>query len=210
MNNLLIFLAIPFLVIVVAIALQKLLKNPLLISLIVFAVFLVVAFAIGNLNYIVAGIIYAIIAYLAAVISCIICKICRKFNCSCFYGGRNNTETEVLSATSPIAISNCNCGNNSASASANANNGLITLNGNQAVVSSCNCQTNNPSANALAGNSFVNSSCNCGCNNNRPATQSDINNVLDAISDLSDSISNNCNCNNNSNCGCNFRNRCYR
>ena len=60
MNNLLIFLAIPFLVIVVAIALQKLLKNPLLISLIVFAVFLVVAFAIGNLNYIVAGIIYAI------------------------------------------------------------------------------------------------------------------------------------------------------
>ena len=86
MNNLLIFLAIPFLVIVVAIALQKLLKNPLLISLIVFAVFLVVAFAIGNLNYIVAGIIYAIIAYLAAVISCIICNICRKFNCSCFYG----------------------------------------------------------------------------------------------------------------------------
>ena len=74
-------------------------------------------------------------------------------------------------------------------------------------LSSCNCQANNSSANALAGNTFVNSSCNCGCNNNRLATQNDINNVLDAISDLSDSISNNCNCNNN---GCNFRNRCYR
>ena len=61
MNTLLIFFALPIAVIIISIALQKILKCPLLVSAIIFSIFLIVTFVVNNLNFLVAAIIYAII-----------------------------------------------------------------------------------------------------------------------------------------------------
>ena len=59
MNLLLYLVVIPIAVIIFSIPLQKILKCPWLVALVFFAVFLLVAFLISNLNLIVYGIIYA-------------------------------------------------------------------------------------------------------------------------------------------------------
>ena len=51
MNILLIFFALPIAVIIISIALQKILKNPILVAAIIFAVFLIVTFIVNNLNF---------------------------------------------------------------------------------------------------------------------------------------------------------------
>ena len=48
--NLLIFFALPLATIIISIALQKMLKCPFLVAGIIFAIFLVVTFVIGNLT----------------------------------------------------------------------------------------------------------------------------------------------------------------
>ena len=67
-NILLVFFALPIATIIISIALQKLLDNPALVASIIFSVFLVVTFIIGDLNFLIATIIYTIISFLTAVI----------------------------------------------------------------------------------------------------------------------------------------------
>ena len=74
MNTLLIFFALPIAVIIISIALQKILKCPLLVSAIIFSIFLIVTFVVNNLNFLVAAIIYAIISFITAFLTCIICR----------------------------------------------------------------------------------------------------------------------------------------
>lgn len=66
MNILLIFFALPIAVIIFSIALQRIFNSPILVGAIVFAVFLIVTFAINDLMYLVYTIIYTIIAILTA------------------------------------------------------------------------------------------------------------------------------------------------
>ena len=80
MNFLLILFAIPFAVIVVSIALQKLLKCPYLVAAIIFSIFLVIGFAISDTNYILAGVVYAIISFITAYITMLIHKYRRNNN----------------------------------------------------------------------------------------------------------------------------------
>ena len=111
MNTLLIFFALPIAVIIISIALQKIFKCPFLVAAIIFAIFLIVTFAIGNLNYLVATIAYTILAFITAVLTNIICRILRELyrregeresNC-CNRRNRNsnnnNNETQLLSIT---------------------------------------------------------------------------------------------------------------
>lgn len=111
MNTLLIFFALPIAIIIISIALQKIFKCPFLVAGIIFAIFLIVTFAIGNLNYLVATIAYTILAFITAVLTNIICRILRELNrreeeqegragC-CNRRGRNssNNETQLLSIT---------------------------------------------------------------------------------------------------------------
>ena len=58
MTNLLIFFALPIATIIISIALQKIFKCPFLVAAIIFAIFLVVTFILGNLIYLVATIAY--------------------------------------------------------------------------------------------------------------------------------------------------------
>lgn len=111
MNTLLIFFALPIAIIIISIALQKIFKCPFLVAGIIFAIFLIVTFAIGNLNYLVATIAYTILAFITAILTNIICRILRELNrreeeqegrvgC-CNRRGRNssNNETQLLSIT---------------------------------------------------------------------------------------------------------------
>ena len=68
MNNLLLFFALPIAVIIISIALQKILKSPLLVAGIIFSVFLVTTIAIGDLIYLIATIVYTILAFIVAII----------------------------------------------------------------------------------------------------------------------------------------------
>ena len=80
MNTLLIFFALPIAIIIISIALQKIFKCPFLVAGIIFAIFLIVTFAIGNLNYLVATIAYTILAFITAILTNIICRILRELN----------------------------------------------------------------------------------------------------------------------------------
>ena len=51
MNTLLIFFALPTSVIIISIALQKIFKCPFLVAAIIFAIFLIVTFVVGNLTF---------------------------------------------------------------------------------------------------------------------------------------------------------------
>jgi len=103
MNTLLLFFALPIAVIIISIALQKIFHSPLLVSAIIFAIFLVVTFVIGNTAYLIATIAYTIIAYLTAVLTKIICKIIKRLNnnsgCSGGLGLLNTDETTISTNT---------------------------------------------------------------------------------------------------------------
>lgn len=111
MNILLIFFALPIAVIIISIALQKILKNPLLVGAIIFAIFLIVTFIVNNLDFLVATIVFAIISFITALITCIVCRIlnrletensccCRRENNCCLRNEDDNNTNNVLTIRS--------------------------------------------------------------------------------------------------------------
>ena len=78
MNTLLLFFALPIAVIIISIALQKILRNPLLVAGIIFAIFLIVTFVIGDLNILIATIVYTIISYVTALVTSLICRFLKN------------------------------------------------------------------------------------------------------------------------------------
>lgn len=80
MTVLLIFFALPIATIIISIALQKIFKCPFLVAAIIFAIFLVVTFILGNLLFLVAAIAYAIIAFITAFLTKWFCRFIDEFN----------------------------------------------------------------------------------------------------------------------------------
>lgn len=131
MNTLLIFFALPIAIIIISIALQKIFKCPFLVAGIIFAIFLIVTFAIGNLNYLVATIAYTILAFITAVLTNIICRILRELD-----------RREEANNGNLLTISSNGCNR--------VENDLLTINtswpnNNNNNTSSCNCNTSNDS-----------------------------------------------------------------
>ena len=197
MNILLIFFALPIATIIISIALQKILKCPILVAAIIFAIFLVVTFIVGNLNFLVAAIIYAIISFITAVLTHIICRIlntyrenscCRdRDNCNC---NRNNACNDLLTISS-------SCQNN-------RNGDLLTISSN-----GCNGNTNdlltissNNNGNNGRNNNCNNNSCCCNC------CSDDSNNTVNFANGVSARINVIPNGNNNGETGC--ISGCYR
>ena len=185
MNNLLlIFFAIPIAVIIISIALQKIFRCPFLVASIIFAIFLVVTFVIGNLVFLVATIAYTILSFVTAVVTHIICKIIRELNerdenNGCRRKERcrdsiNTNSTELLSITGDCSNNNSN--GNLLTISSNGCNGteneLLTINtscgNNNNNSCSCRCSTQNNGI-AVRANVFPNNNTNgqsgsfCGC-----------------------------------------------
>lgn len=146
MNVLLLFFALPLATIIISIALQKILKSPALVAGIIFSIFLIVTFAIGNLNFLIATIIYTLISYITAVLVNLICRLlqrierCKKennYNCC-----ENNNGLLTISST---------CQNGT-------NNDLLTINTNQQNSNNC-----------------CNDSCDNNCNNSNTGVSARIN-----------------------------------
>lgn len=188
MNLLLLFFALPIAVIIVSIALQKILKCPFLVASIIFAIFLVVTFVIGNLIYLVATIAYTILSFITAVLTKIICRILRELdrregnNDNCC--GRFNNTMNTNNGTQLLSITG-NCSNNdegngnlltiSSNGYGGTENELLTINSSCGTNNnsdsgrcSCNCNTSNDSI-AVRANVFPNNNTNgrtgnfCGC-----------------------------------------------
>lgn len=190
MNTLLlIFFAIPIAVIIISIALQKIFKCPFLVSAIIFAIFLVVTFIVGNLIFLVATIAYAILAFVTAIITQIICRILRELECrdnECEICGRdrrdsrntrnrrcrcecsnNNNETQLLSINGVCSNSNSNDDGNLLTISSNGCNGVE----NELLTINSNCSRNRNDNNNSCNNSC---SCNCTTSNDSIAVRANV------------------------------------
>ena len=129
MNILLIFFALPIATIIISIALQKIFKCPPLVAAIIFAIFLIVTFIIGSLEFLIATIIYTIISYITAVVLTIsadnmantantlntasqvnsMCSTCSRRNtCSCCDCNNENNNNGVTARINVIPNSNTN------------------------------------------------------------------------------------------------------
>ena len=72
------FIVLPLATILIAIVLQRLLKSPILVAILVFAIFLILAFTVFTVEFLINAIIYTIIAFITAVIVKVICCILRR------------------------------------------------------------------------------------------------------------------------------------
>ena len=120
---LLIFFALPIAVIIISIALQKIFRNPILVAAIIFAIFLIVTFVIDNIQFLVAAIAYAIISYITAFLTYIICRFLKeqRNNSNCCTNDSNNGINTISNNNSQ----NCNCGCNNN----DDNNEVLGVNG---------------------------------------------------------------------------------
>lgn len=125
--NLLFYVVLPIATIIFSIALQKLLKCPILVSGIIFAIFFILTFTAfeGTTIFLLNTILYTIIAYITAYLTCLNCKIrsmeipnlnvrnISSQNLSTNNCTSNNIETNNLSATSIINdnFNGCSCNN---------------------------------------------------------------------------------------------------
>lgn len=127
MNTLLIFFAFPVATVILAIVLQKVLKNPLLVAATFFAIYLVITFAFFDASFLVYAILYAILAYVTAVLSAWICRLLRILENNQNTGNCRIIERPItinntspcnsvnlaneanLVPTVPIRRTNCNC-----------------------------------------------------------------------------------------------------
>ena len=125
--NLLFYVVLPIATIIFSIALQKLLKCPILVSGIIFAIFFILTFTAfeDTTTFLLNTILYTIIAYITAYLTCLTCKIksmeisnlnvknISSQNLSANNCASNNIETNTLSATSIIndSSSGCDCNN---------------------------------------------------------------------------------------------------
>lgn len=140
MNTLLLFFALPVATIILAIAVEKILRCPILTAAVFFAIFLIVAFAAFDTSFLVFVIAYTIIAFIVAVIEELFFRRCREegksccnFNlCGCRDRQENNTVTlsnqDIRRIAEQLArLQNNNCSNNSNNC-CNCLNDIATVN----------------------------------------------------------------------------------
>ena len=122
--NLLIFFALPVATILLAIVLERILHSPFLVAITFFSIYLIILFilfatgVVTDLStYLIAIIVYTVLAFITAVIVRFIRCICRRFlgDC-CSICPRNNSDVEG------IADTNCLCGGNNENVEENNNN----------------------------------------------------------------------------------------
>ena len=101
MNVLLLFFALPIATIILAIAVNKLLRSPILTALVFFAIYLIVAFAFLDESFLIFAIVYTLIAFATAYISEFFFR-----NKRCRFLNENNSAT--LSAND-ANNNTCNC-----------------------------------------------------------------------------------------------------
>ena len=126
MNTLLIFFAFPIAVIIFSVVLEKLLKNPIIVASLIFAVFLILTFAVFGVNFLIATLAYTILSFLTAFIVHLLCRneenehnICDLLEDLLSNNSNNDNDNESVCDTVENLLgnstnnnSNCGCGCN--------------------------------------------------------------------------------------------------
>ncbi len=140
MNTLFVFFALPIATIILAIVLEKILRNPFLTAITFFAIYLIVAFAAFDAEFLVFVILYTILAFLAAVLAEIFFCRCRQEEnqqrCRwCWNNRQNNNSNRITLSEQDVA----RIANQLASIQNNTNN-------------TCNTNTNNANRDVVTAN----------------------------------------------------------
>lgn len=117
MNTLLIFFALPIAVIIISAILEKILDNPIAVASLIFAIFLIVTFTAFDETFLIATLVYTILAFITALVVCLIkdrggnCNICNILSNTTQNNSDNSTENivdedEILNNNS---TNNCCC-----------------------------------------------------------------------------------------------------
>ena len=124
MNNLLIFFAFPIAVIIISAILQKLLKCPIAVAALIFAIFLIVTFAAFDETFLIATLAYTILAFITAFLVKLICESNNNNNlCDCLRNILNSNITNNANSNNIINdLLNANQINNNVNNSGNNNN----------------------------------------------------------------------------------------
>ena len=145
MNTLLLFFAFPVATIILAIVLEKIIRNPILTAATFFAIFLVIAFAFFDATFLVYVIAYTILAYIAAVIAEFFFRRCRNWN--------NRIGNLGISDEDDDNGRRCNRNNNSNNNTNNSDNNCNCNNSNNSDNNcNCNCQNESVTANITNNN----------------------------------------------------------
>ena len=118
MNALLLFFALPVSIILLSIVLQKILKNPILVAITFFAIFLIVAYAAFDSSFLIYVILYTILAYVTATLVRLICnikekiKICNQNSCERQSLFNNCCSNNCIESSSFNNRPNCNTDEN--------------------------------------------------------------------------------------------------
>ena len=142
--NILFLVIIPIATILISIVLQKILKKPVLVAILAFAIFLILAYTVFTPEFLLNAIIYAIIAFITAAIFKLICYLRRRINCNIF--------------TVCDDSDNCSCNNDDdndfGTSIANLEESIESINDNMNRLT------------RLLSSVINNGNNNCGCNNN--------------------------------------------
>lgn len=97
--DILTFFALPIATIIIAFALEKILRLPFLTALVIFAIYLIAAFTAFDSSFLINAIIYTLLAYIAALIAEYLYTNCRfrGLECRCCNNNGNNNNTANLS-----------------------------------------------------------------------------------------------------------------
>lgn len=107
MNILLIFFAFPIAVIIVSAILEKILRSPVAVAALIFAIFLVLTFAVFDEIFLIATLVYTIIAFITALIVHFLKRRCDHERDIC------DLLAEFIQNNSENSSSNNNTSNNS-------------------------------------------------------------------------------------------------
>lgn len=107
--NLLFYIVFPIATIIFSIALQKILKCPILVAGVIFATFLILAFTVYTSDFLIFVILYTIIAYITAYLTKLICKISSSGLSNLNVGTINSSNIRTNSvASNGICCNNVN------------------------------------------------------------------------------------------------------
>ena len=118
MNNLLlIFFALPLATIIIAVVLERIWKCYKLVTAFIFAIYLIVTFAVFGAEFLIVALIYTLLAFIASYLSMLARKISRRFaenNSCCGNGPSNELLTINTNCTGNTEEdNNCSCNDNS-------------------------------------------------------------------------------------------------
>ena len=90
--NILLFVILPIATILIAIVLQKVLHSPILVAILTFAIYLILAYTVfaSITNFLLYAIVYTLLAFVTAVLTRLFCCIIKRINIC------NNDEEETL------------------------------------------------------------------------------------------------------------------